>query len=178
MPNDSLPELELANTRAREGITDTVAEIRRRADVPARTRLAIAKTKQRWHRDPTPLVAMGITAAAGIAAIILGARIGRTDAGHLARPPAQTAFTALLPFGARGGDGPGAAEQSQPGRKGRKARKKAAEEALERDPMHRNRVKQRAGIAAVQRRATKNRKQAAARAKAASKAAAKAAGRG
>ncbi len=178
MANDSLPELELANTRAREGITDTVAEIRRRADVPARTRLAIAKTKQRWHRDPTPLVAMGITAAAGVAAIILGARIGRTDAGHLARPAGADRVHRAAALRCARRRRPGAAEQSQPGRKGRKARKKAAEEALERDPMHRNRVKQRAGIAAVQRRATKNRKQAAARAKAASKAAAKTAAKG
>lgn len=169
MAKDSLPELELATVRTREHLTDTVSEIRRRSDVPARTRLAIAKTRQRWHRDPTPLVAMGVTAVAGITAIVLGTRIGRTPAGHLAQPPASTAFTALLPFGARGGDGPSAAEQSQGGRKGRKARKKAAEEALERDPMHRNRVKQRAGIAAVQRRATKNRKQAAKRAKLAAK---------
>lgn len=169
MPNESVPELELANVRTREHITDTVREIRRRSDVPARTRLAVAKAKQRWHRDPTPLVAMGVTAAAGIAAIVLGSRIGRTPAGHLAQPPASTAFTALLPFGARGG-GPSATEQSQGGRKGRKARAKAAEEALERDPVHRNRVKQRAGIAAVQRRATKNRKQAAKRSKTAAKA--------
>ncbi len=42
--------------------------------------------------------------------------------------------------------------------------------------MHKNRVKQRAGIAAVQRRATKNRKQAAKRSKAAAKALAKAKG--
>lgn len=168
MPNESVPELELANVRTREHITDTVREIRRRSDVPARTRLAVAKAKQRWRRDPTPLVAMGITATAGIAAIVLGTRIGRTSAGHLAQPPASTAFTALLPFGARGG--PSATEQSQTGRKGRKARAKAAEEALERDPVHRNRVKQRAGIAAVQRRATKNRKQAAKRARTAAKA--------
>ncbi len=102
MAKDSLPELELANVRTRERLTDSVAEIRRRSDVPARTRLAVAKARQRWHRDPTPLVAMGITAVTGIAAIVLGARIGRTDAGHLDRPPASTAFTALLPFGARG----------------------------------------------------------------------------
>ncbi|MGN6408964.1 MAG: hypothetical protein ACTHMH_11500 [Curtobacterium sp.] len=170
MAKDSLPELELATVRTREHLTDTVNEIRRRSDVPARTRLAVAKAKQRWHRDPTPLVAMGVTAAAGVAAIIVGIAIRNTPAGHLAEPPASTAFTALLPFGARGGDGPSALEQSQPGRKGRKARAKAAEESLERDPQHRARVKQRAGIAAVQRRATKNRKQAAKRSKQALKA--------
>ncbi|WP_439693598.1 hypothetical protein ACRQ4B_05050 [Curtobacterium sp. SP.BCo] len=169
MAKDSLPELELANVRTREGITDTVTEIRRRVDVPARTRLAIAKTRQRWHRDPTPLVAMGVTAAAGIAAIVIGIAIRDKPAGHLAEPPASTAFTALLPFGARG-SGPSATEQSQTGRKGRKARAKAAEEALERDPLHKARVKQRAGIAAVQRRADKNRKAAVKRSKAALKA--------
>ncbi|MDP4335315.1 hypothetical protein Q7F20_18245 [Curtobacterium sp. A7_M15] len=169
MAKDSLPELELATVRTREHLTDTVNEIRRRSDVPARTRLAVAKARQRWHRDPTPLVAMGVTAAAGVAAIVVGIAIRNSPAGHLAEPPATTAFTALLPFGARG-DGPSAAEQSQPGRKGRKARAKAAEESLERDPQHRARVKQRAGIAAVQRRATKNRKQAAKRSKQALKA--------
>ncbi|OII09031.1 hypothetical protein [Curtobacterium sp. MCBA15_008] len=168
MAKDSLPELELANVRTREHITDTVTEIRRRADLPARTRLAIAKTRQRWHRDPTPLVAMGITAAAGIAAIVTGIALRNSPAGHLADPPASSAFTALLPFGARGG--PSAQEQSQSGRKGRKARKRAAEDALERDPMHRARVKQQVGIAAVQRRADKNRKQAVKRSKQAVKA--------
>lgn len=83
MAKDSLPELELANVRAREGITDTVAEIRRRTDLPARTRLAVAKTKQRWHRDPTPLVALGVTAVAGVAAIVVGVRIRRHPAGRL-----------------------------------------------------------------------------------------------
>lgn len=175
MAKDSLPELELANVRTREHITDTVTEIRRRADVPARTRLAVAKAKQRWHRDPTPLVAMGITAAAGVAAIVTGFAIRNSPAGHLADPTpsaASSAFTALLPFGARG-NGPTAEEQAQPGRKGRKARKagrKAAEEALERDPVHRARVKQQTGIAAVQRRADKNRKQAVKRSKQAVKA--------
>lgn len=173
MAKDSIPELELANVRTRERLTDSVTEIKRRSDVPARARLAVAKTRQRWHRDPTPLVAMGVTAAAGIAAIVLGTRIGRTDAGHLDRPAASTAFTALLPFGARGEFD---ADQAKGGRTGRKARRKAAEESLERDPVHKNRVKQRAGIAAVQRRATKNRKQAAKRSKAAAKAAAKAKG--
>lgn len=169
MAKDSLPELELANVRTREHITDTVTEIRRRADVPARTRLAVAKARQRWHRDPTPLVAMGITAAAGIAAIVTGIAIRNSPAGHLAEPPATAPFTALLPFGARG-DGPSAKEQAQPGRKGRKARKKAAEEALENDPAHKARVKQQAGIAAVQRRADKNRKQVVKRSKRAAKA--------
>lgn len=168
MAKDSLPELELANVRTREHITDTVTEIRRRADLPARTRLAIAKTRQRWHRDPTPLVAMGITAAAGIAAIVTGIALRNSPAGHLADPPASSAFTALLPFGARGG--PSAQEQAQSGRKGRKARKRAAEDALERDPMHRARVKQQVGISAVQRRADKNRKQAVKRSKQAVKA--------
>jgi ElaB/YqjD/DUF883 family membrane-anchored ribosome-binding protein len=169
MPKDSLPELELANVRTRERLTDSVAEIKRRSDVPARTRLAIAKTRQRWHRDPTPLVAMGITAVAGIASIVVGIAIRNSPAGHLAEPPATSAFTALLPFGARG-DGPSAAEQAQPGRKGRKARRKAAEEALERDPAHKARVKQQTGIAAVQRRADKNRKQVVKRSKQAAKA--------
>ncbi|QQD76574.1 hypothetical protein I8920_02025 [Curtobacterium sp. YC1] len=166
MPMDSIPELELANVRTRERLTDSVSEIRRRSDVPARTRLAVAKARQRWHRDPTPLVAMGVTAATGLAAIILGARIGRSPAGHLAQPPASSAFTALLPFGARGGLD---LDQTRSDRKGRKARSKAAEEALEGDPAHKLRNKQRIGIAAVQRQATKNRKKAAKRAKAAAR---------
>lgn len=169
MAKDSLPELELANVRTRERLTDSVNEIRRRSDVPARTRLAVAKAKQRWHRDPTPLVAMGITAAAGLGAIVLGVAIRRSPAGHLADPPASSAFTALLPFGARG-DGTSWWEQTDPGRKGRKARRKAAEDALDRDPAHKARVKQQVGITAVQRRANKNRKQAAKRAKRAAKA--------
>ncbi|WIE76047.1 hypothetical protein [Curtobacterium sp. MCSS17_007] len=173
MAKDSIPELELANVRTRERLTDSVSEIRRRSDVPARTRLAVAKARQRWHRDPTPLVAMAVTAATGIAAIVLGTRIGRTDAGHLDEPAASTAFTALLPFGARGAVDP---DQAKGGRTARKARRKAAEEALERDPAHKNRVKQRVGIVAVQRRANKNRKQAAKRSKAAAKAALKAKG--
>ncbi|MBF4614019.1 hypothetical protein [Curtobacterium sp. VKM Ac-1376] len=169
MAKDSLPELELENARTRERITDTVTELKRRADLPARTRLAVAKTKQRWHRDPTPLVAMGITGLTGVAAIVLGVVLRNSPAGHLADPPASSAFTALLPFGGRG-DGPSAADRAQDGRKGRKARRKAAEEALERDPAHRARVKQQAGIAAVQRRADKNRKQAVKRSKRAMKA--------
>ena len=173
MAKDSIPELELANVRTRERLTDSVSEIRRRSDVPARTRLAVAKARQRWHRDPTPLVAMAVTAATGIAAIVLGTRIGRTDAGHLDRPAPSTAFTALMPFGARGEVDP---DQAKGGRKARKARRKAAEESLERDPVHKNRVKQRVGIVAVQRRANKNRKQAAKRSKAAAKAALKAKG--
>jgi hypothetical protein len=90
MPNDSLPELELANVRTRERITETVDRIRQKADVPARTRLAVAKTKQRWRHDPTPLVAVAMTAAAGVAAIVVGVRIGNTPAGRLAalREPA------------------------------------------------------------------------------------------
>ncbi|SBN62144.1 hypothetical protein GA0004736_1044 [Curtobacterium sp. 9128] len=83
MANDSLPELELANVRTRERITDTVDRIRHKVDVPARTRLAIAKTKQRWHRDPTPLVALAATAAAGIAAIVVGVRIRNSPAARL-----------------------------------------------------------------------------------------------
>lgn len=169
MAKESLPELELANVRTRERLTDSVVEIRRRADVPARTRLAVAKARQRWHRDPTPLVAMGVTATAGVVAIVLGFVIGKRPAGHLAEPPATSAFTTLLPFGPRG-DGPSWSERAQPGRKGRKARRKAAEEALERDPQHKARVKQQTGIAAVQRRADKNRKQAAKRSKQAAKA--------
>ncbi len=168
MAKDSLPELELANVRTREGITDTVTELKRRANLPARTRLAVAKTKQRWHRDPTPLVAMGITGLTGVAAIIVGISMRNSPAGHLATPPASSAFTALLPFGTRG-DAPSAKEQAQGGRKGRKARRKAAEEALEQDPAHKARVKQQVGIAAVQRRADKNRKAAVKRSKQAAK---------
>ena len=37
MAKDSIPELELANVRTRERLTDSVSEIRRRSDVPART---------------------------------------------------------------------------------------------------------------------------------------------
>jgi hypothetical protein len=90
MPNDSMPELELANVRTRERLTETVARIRDKADVPARTRLAVAKTKQRWHRDPTPLVAVAMTAAAGLAAIVVGVRIRNEPAGRLSalREPA------------------------------------------------------------------------------------------
>ncbi|WP_144761946.1 hypothetical protein [Curtobacterium sp. 9128] len=83
MANDSLPELELANVRTRERITDTVELIRHKVDVPARTRLAIAKTRQRWHRDPTPLVALAATAAAGIAAIVVGVRIRHSPAARM-----------------------------------------------------------------------------------------------
>ncbi|ROP65187.1 hypothetical protein EDF24_1003 [Curtobacterium sp. PhB130] len=83
MANDSLPELELANVRTRERITDTVERIRQKVDVPARTRLAVAKTKQRWHRDPTPLVALAATAAAGIAAIVVGVRIRHSPGARL-----------------------------------------------------------------------------------------------
>lgn len=169
MAKDSLPELELANVRTRERMTDTVTELKRRADLPARARLAAAKTRQRWHRDPTPLVAMGITGLTGIAAIVLGIALRNRPAGHLATPPASSAFTALLPFGAHG-DAPSAKEQAQSGRKGRKARAKAAEEALERDPAHKARVKQQVGITAVQRRANKNRKAAVKRSKQALKA--------
>ncbi|MFZ6991432.1 hypothetical protein ACO0E1_06035 [Curtobacterium sp. RRHDQ66] len=163
MANDSLPELELANVRTRERITDTVDLIRHKVDVPARTRLAIAKTKQRWHRDPTPLVALGMIAAAGIASVVIGARIGRSPAGHLAEPPASSAFTALLPFGARG-DG----DESAPGRRGRKARRagrKARQAQLEQDPGYQLRKKQRRRLAPVAKQATKYRKQAAKRAK-------------
>ncbi|MBY0176318.1 hypothetical protein [Curtobacterium herbarum] len=83
MPNDSMPELELRNVRTRERIVDTVARIRQKSDVPARTRLALAKTRQRWHRDPTPLVAVAMTAAAGLAAIVVGTRIRNHPAGRL-----------------------------------------------------------------------------------------------
>lgn len=83
MAHDSLPELELHNVRTRERIGDTVAEIRRRSDVPARTRLALAKTRQRWHRDPTPLVALGLTAVAGIASIVIGFGIRDSPRGRL-----------------------------------------------------------------------------------------------
>ncbi|WP_146236725.1 MULTISPECIES: hypothetical protein [unclassified Curtobacterium] len=90
MPNDSMPELELRNVRTRERIVDTVTRIRQKSDVPARTRLALAKTRQRWHRDPTPLVAVALTAAAGVATIIVGARIRNEPAGRLSalREPA------------------------------------------------------------------------------------------
>ncbi|MCJ1714055.1 hypothetical protein [Curtobacterium sp. VKM Ac-2922] len=163
MAHDSLPELELANVRTRERMTDTVERIRHKVDLPARTRLALAKTRQRWHRDPTPLVALGTIAAAGVAAVVLGARIARTPAGHLAAPPSSTAFTALLPFGARGGD------ESAPGRKGRKARRagrKARTAALAQDPGHQMRASQQKRTARVRKQADKYRKQAAKRAKA------------
>ncbi|WIB60664.1 hypothetical protein DEJ13_02215 [Curtobacterium sp. MCLR17_007] len=163
MAHDSLPELELANVRTRERMTDTVERIRHKVDLPARTRLAVAKTRQQWHRDPTPLVALGMIAAAGVASVVIGTRIGRTPAGHLATPPASSAFTALLPFGARGGD------ESAPGRKGRKARKagrKARQAQLEQDPGYQLRKKQRKRLAPVTKQATKYRKQAAKRAKA------------
>lgn len=83
MAKDTLPELELRTVRTREALTDSVAEIKRRANVPARLRLGAARARQRMHRDPTPLVAMMITAGAGVAAIVVGTRIGRTSAGHL-----------------------------------------------------------------------------------------------
>lgn len=90
MANDSLPELELANVRTRERLTETVRRLQRKADVPARTRLAVAKTRQRWHRDPTPLVAVAMTAATGIAAIVVGTRLRNEPAGRMAalREPA------------------------------------------------------------------------------------------
>ncbi|MBT2502608.1 hypothetical protein [Curtobacterium sp. ISL-83] len=83
MAKDSLPELELANARTRERLTDSVREITRRADLPARTRLAVAKTRQRWHRDPTPLVALAATAAVGIASIALGVRMRHSPAARM-----------------------------------------------------------------------------------------------
>jgi len=83
MAKDSLPELELANVRTRERLTDSVHEIVRRSDVPARTRLAAARARQRWHRDPTPLVALVATAATGIAAIVVGVRIRNHPAARL-----------------------------------------------------------------------------------------------
>lgn len=88
-PKASIPELELRNVRTRERLTRTVAEVRRRGDVPAQWRLAVAKGRQQLHRDPTPLVAMALTAVAGVAAIVGGAVLGRTDAGRLeaAREP-------------------------------------------------------------------------------------------
>lgn len=80
----SLPELELANVRTRERLTDTVTRIRRKSDVPARTRLAVAQWKLQMHRDPTPLVAMMVTAAAGVAAIVVGVRTRGSRGMHLA----------------------------------------------------------------------------------------------
>ncbi|MFZ7086603.1 hypothetical protein [Curtobacterium sp. RRHDQ10] len=91
--HDSLPELELRNVRTREQLEETVAVIRRRADVPQRLRLLRARARQRMHRDPTPLVAMMVTAAAGGAAIVGGVLIGRTSAGRLS----AAATPALLP---------------------------------------------------------------------------------
>ena len=90
MPNDSMPELELRNVRTRERLVATVDRIKQKADVPARTRLAVAKTKQRWHRDPTPLVALALTAATGIAAIVVGVRFRAHPGNRLAavREPA------------------------------------------------------------------------------------------
>jgi hypothetical protein len=81
----SVPELELANVRTREHLERTVSRIKQKSNVPERWRLLVARTKQRWHRDPTPLVAMAITAAAGVAAIVGGTLIGRSQAGHLDR---------------------------------------------------------------------------------------------
>jgi hypothetical protein len=91
--HDSLPELELHNVRTRERLQDTVATIVQRSDVPQRLRLLRARARQRMHRDPTPLVAMMITAAAGGAAIVGGVLIGRRDAGQLG----AAATPALLP---------------------------------------------------------------------------------
>ncbi|PZE27977.1 hypothetical protein [Curtobacterium sp. MCBD17_028] len=86
---DSIPQLELQNVRTREDLRHTVNEVVRRSDVPAQWRLAVAKARQQLHRDPTPLVAMAVTAGAGLVAIVGGVVIGRTDAGRLdaAREP-------------------------------------------------------------------------------------------
>jgi hypothetical protein len=90
--DDSFSELRLANTRTRERLTDTVHGIRRKTDVPERWRLFRARTRQQMHRDPTPLVAMMIAGAAGVATIVVGTRIARKPAGRLdaADIPMQT----------------------------------------------------------------------------------------
>jgi hypothetical protein len=82
--HDSLPELELANVRTREHIEDTVARIRHKTNVPERWRLFVARSRQQLHRDPTPLVAMMVTGAAGVAAIVVGVRTRRNRDMHLA----------------------------------------------------------------------------------------------
>jgi hypothetical protein len=104
MPNDSMPELELRNVRTRERLVDTVARIRQKSDVPARTRLALATTRQRWHRDPTPLVAVAMTAAAGLAAIVVGTRIRHHPAGRLSalREPAPVPILTPVKAGKAG----------------------------------------------------------------------------
>ncbi|KQO61355.1 hypothetical protein [Curtobacterium sp. Leaf261] len=100
-PGQSVPELELANVRTREHLERTVARIKQKSNVPERWRLLVARTKQRLHRDPTPLVAMAVTAVAGVAAIVGGTLIGRSEAGHLDR-----GFGAvILPVDARGRSG-------------------------------------------------------------------------
>lgn len=81
--NSSLPELELRSARAREALTDTVATIKQKSNVPERWRLFVARSRQQLHRDPTPLVAMIVIGAAGVAAIIGGTQIGRSSGGHL-----------------------------------------------------------------------------------------------
>jgi hypothetical protein len=80
----SLPELELRSARAREALTDTVARIKQKTNVPERWRLFVARSRQQLHRDPTPLVAMMVIGAAGVAAIVGGTVIGRSQGGHLA----------------------------------------------------------------------------------------------
>jgi hypothetical protein len=80
---ESIPELALANARTREALTDTVGRIKQKSNVPERWRLFVARSRQQLHRDPTPLVAMMVTAGAGVAMIVLGSRIGQTSAGHL-----------------------------------------------------------------------------------------------
>jgi hypothetical protein len=89
----SLPELELNTARAREALTDAVATIKQKSNVPERWRLFVARSRQQMHRDPTPLVAMIVIAAAGVASIVVGTRIGNTRAGHLD----AAATPALLP---------------------------------------------------------------------------------
>ena len=79
----SVPELELRTVRTREALTDTVARIRRRADVPARWRELVEASREQLYRDPTPLVAMIATAGVGIAAIVVGAAVARRPAGAL-----------------------------------------------------------------------------------------------
>ncbi len=97
---------------------DSVSEIRRRSDVPARTRLALAKARQRWHRDPTPLIAMGSPAAPASRRSSSAPASGGPTPGTSTVRGVDRVHRAP-PFGARGELD---ADQARGGRKGRKAR--------------------------------------------------------
>jgi hypothetical protein len=79
----TIPELQLATTQSREALTDTVARIKQKSNVPERWRLLVARTRQQMHRDPTPLVAMMVTAGVGVAAIVGGIAMRGERAGRL-----------------------------------------------------------------------------------------------